>query len=212
MGQVGCFVPAEGLGEFERGMQVVVRSERGRETGTILCQGAQLQWPAGLAHTPGIILGRHFEESATDREAHAALAQDRFHDAQHFLHSLFLPIQLIDVEVFTDPAHVVLHVLKVGEVDVLRVQKQLQDRWKVSVAIHDMTCPEALEEAVDSGCGSCSSGGGCGTGGCGSGGGCATGGCQHGDATPGSFDRDWRAYFAELRSGMEQRSTVRPGV
>lgn len=205
-GNVGCFVPIEASAPpYQRGMQILVRSERGLETGTVLCQGVALGLPESIPHTPGVILGPLSPEHVSEQARLKAIASERYREARELIKSLFVPMQIVDIEVLTDPATVIVHVLVFGLVDFVPLQKQLSNRWQMAVIFHNMTNAEALEDAVEAGCSSCGSGGGCGSGECGTGGGCATGGCHSHSSSHGQFEKDWKAYFAELRAGMERR-------
>jgi hypothetical protein len=200
-GALGCFVAPEQAVQYPRGSQVMVRTERGRETGTVLCQGSPQGLPSGLELHPGEILGEYQHQEASEPERLNLLGQEVFSAAIQLMKELFLPIKLIDVETVSDPDTVVLHVLQFGQVELQTLQTELIKRCLVKVLIHDVTNPEALEEAAESGCGSCGSGGGCGEGGCGSGG---CGSCSS-SYSPQKFQDDWQKYFAELRQGMERR-------
>lgn len=203
-GQLGCFVAENPDIRYQRGTQVLLRSERGQEAGIVLCEGSGANLPDGVQITPGLIL-QPLACEKNQGDAHLKSVNDRFEDAQQYFKSLFIPMQLIDLELIQEPATVVLHVVQFAHVDLHALEKQLQQRWQTRVMLHDMTNTEALEEAIEAGsCGSCGSG--CGSGGCGEGGGCSTGGCQSSLSENRQFERDWREYFAELRQAMERRS------
>jgi hypothetical protein len=114
-----------------------------------------------------------------------------------------LPLEVLEVEVFLDGEHAVLHHLRWGECDVRPFVSTLSREFAVHILLTDLTGAGGateLEEPEESaaGCGSCGSGG-CGSGGCGS---CGEGGCGScGTANP----QDVRAYFAGLRGRMEAR-------
>lgn len=196
-GTLGVFIASEQAVQYSRGAQVMVRTERGKETGTVLCLGSAQGLPNGLQLSPGQILGYYQQQEETEQRLNQ-LGQRVYHTANQLMKELFLPINLIDVEVVSDPDTVVLHLLQMGQVDLNVLQDELTKRCQVLVMIHDITNLEALEEAVESGCGSCGSDGGCGGGGCGS------GGCG-GSVSHQKFQDDWQKYFAELRQGMERR-------
>jgi hypothetical protein len=200
-GQLGCFVSATQGTRFQRGSRVLVRSERGQEAGLVLCEGSGANLPEGLKLTPGLILQPMISTAPTHDIARDA--QARFEDAQQFLKTLFVPLQLIDIELIDEPATVVLQIVQFAKVDLPALEQQLSQRWNTRVLLHSMTNAEALEETAEAGCGSCGSG--CGSGGCGEGGGCSGGECQRSASGTTQFDADWRAYFAELRQTMERR-------
>lgn len=200
-GTLGCFTAPEQAVQYPRGSQVMVRTERGREAGTVLCLGLPQGLPTRLQLHPGQILGDCQQHESSEQKRLNELGQEVLSTATQLTKELFLPIKFIDVEVISDPDTVVLHILQFGQVDLKTLQAGLTKRCLVQVMIHDVTNPEALEEATESGCGSCSSGSSCGEGGCGSGG---CGSCGSSDS-PEKFQDDWQKYFAELRQGMERR-------
>lgn len=202
-GTLGCFTSAGPTAHYARGTQVMVRTERGKETGTVLCLGSPQGLPAGLQLHPGQILGCIQQQEIVEQQRLNSLGQEVIKAANLIVNELFLPIKIIDVETVSDPDSVVLHLLLFGLVDLKALQTTLTRRCQVQVLLHDVTNPEALEEAAEGDCGSCGKNGGCESGSCG------TGGCGAGSCGSGSSDRkfqdDWQDYFAELRKSMERR-------
>ena len=195
-GTLGCFVAEDHQVNYPRGSSVMVRTERGRELGTVLSRSGSLGLPDEIKLTPGVILGL-----PSDVREHEADAQVHFVEARQLAGELHLPLEIIDIELLSEPATAVLHVVYFGQIDASALQTELATRWQRRVLLHDMTNPEALEEAVEQGCQSCGSGGGCSD--CGSGG-CSTGGCSSSASSTRQFQHDWKSYFAELRVGMER--------
>lgn len=197
-GTLGVFIAPVQAVKYSRGSKVMVRTERGKETGTVLCPGSAQALPVGLQLNPGQILGFYQQQEETEDQRLNELGQEVYQAASQLMKELFLPIKLIDVEVVSDPDAVVLHLLQMGQVDLKMLEAEITKRCQVQVMIHDVTNPEALEDATETGCGSCASEGGCGEGKCGS------GACGSSDS-PKKFQDDWQKYFAELRQGMERR-------
>jgi len=181
----------------------MVRTERGKETGTVLCLGTPQGLPAGLQLHPGQILGVYQQQELEEQQRLSQLGQEVISAAHLMVNELSLPIKIIDVETVSDPDTVVLHLLLFGQVDLNDLQTKLTQRCHIPILLHDMTNPEALEEAAEGGCGSCSKESGCGSGSCGSGG-CGPGNCSSGTSGQ-KFQEDWQGYFAELRKSMERR-------
>lgn len=202
-GTLGCFTTADQAAHYARGAQVMVRTERGKETGTVLCLGAPHGLPTGLQLHPGQILGYLQQQEEAEQQRLDSLGQQVIKVADLMVNELFLPIKIIDVETVSDPDTVVLHLLLFGQVDLKALQTTLTQRCQMQVLLHDVTNPEALEEAAEAGCGSCSKDGDCGSGSCGSGG-CGPGNCSSGTSGQ-KFQDDWQDYFAELRKSMERR-------
>ncbi|MFT3879302.1 MAG: PSP1 C-terminal domain-containing protein [Gemmatales bacterium] len=143
-GTLGCFIAPEQAVQYPRGSQVMVCTERGKETGTVLCMGSPQGLPSGLELHPGEILGEYQQQEASEQERLKLMSQEVFSTATQLTKELFLSIKLIDVETVSDPDMVVLHVLQFGQVELKMLQTELAKRCQVQVMIHDVTNPEAL--------------------------------------------------------------------
>ena len=178
-GTLGCFTAAGPTARYARGTQVLVQTERGREAGTVLCLGTPHGLPTGLQLHPGKILGYFQQPEQAEEQRLNSLGQEAINAASLMVKELFLPIKIIDVETVSDPDTVVLHLLLFGQVELKGLQASLTQQCQIQVLLHDVTNPEALEEAAEGGCGSCSKDRGCDSGSCGSGG-CGSGSCGSG--------------------------------
>jgi hypothetical protein len=187
-GFLGRFLAATG---YSRDDRVVVRSERGIELGTILCEaGAVGPDPAG-----------EVIRSATDADEGMAREFRRrlpvvLSDAQSLADSLDLPLQFLDGEILLDGREAILQAVHWADCDATPVFEQLSARHGLLVKLADLTAaPKPAAKTCDvcgdekSGCDSC-----------GTGGGCSSGSCSKGSVK--SAD-DLTAYFAGLRKQME---------
>lgn len=198
-GLLGYFVPETPGQAYDRDARVVVRSDRGWEAGTILCPAEPHAFPAGLQAVPGTLL-RTFESDDERRLADITRRADElFARARAALEAL--PVELLDVELVADPDAAIIHLLRLGPVNLDDVRATLAD-WPLDVRLEDATSPEAAEE-FSSDCGDCGSGGGCSD--KKDGAGCSGGTCGSGSGSKREFDNQWRAYFAELREKMHAR-------
>lgn len=192
---------------FARGDRVIVRTPRGVEAGTVLCEPAarfagQIDPAAG-----GDLLRRVTAEDDRDLDRLTAVVRAVAADADRRLAGG--PASVLDAEATLDPPAVILHVLAWGETDLTPTLAELSAAFGVAVRVHDTgRTPAAVAEPAG-GCGKpgCGSEGGCSTGGCGTGGGCSTGGCSRGSVK--SAD-ELTAYFADLRRQMEVASRRTP--
>lgn len=196
-GTLGCFIALDQSVCYVRGALVRVRTERGVEAGTVLCQNLTHGISPGLEPPLGQILSEFQELDRSQQVRLDLLGQKVFDVAAQVSKELFLPIKLIDVEAVCEPEAVVLHLLRFGHVDLHLLQTELAKRSQVNVILHDATNPEALEADCSS-CGRCEENGesGCGTGACGQ--------CGSAESAQ-TFKYDWQNYFAKLRHGMERR-------
>ena len=197
-GFVGRFRPAA-ADVLARGDRVVVRSRRGLELGTLLCE------PAARfdAADDGELVGR-----AADGEAAGSGDQEILAAAQARAAELGLPLAFVDVELLLDGS-AILHGLPWAACDATALFEELAGRFGFPVRLLDLSRGPVAHDAPEPsrGCGKpdCGSGsGGCSS--CGTGGGCSTGSCSRGSAKTADA---LTAYFRDLRAKMEQHTAGR---
>jgi cell fate regulator YaaT (PSP1 superfamily) len=162
-----------------RGELAVVRSMRGLELGTVLCEAGGGH--AGLLHQPaGELLRRATDEDRRTARQMRERGSALFADARNLAHALGLPLQILDIELLLDGRHVVVSYLQAADADPRELLDRLAERHGVLVSLRDLAVPPDPEEDDLASCGS----GNCGSGGCGScgSGGCST--CTHHHAAP----------------------------
>lgn len=191
---------------YQRGDRVLVQTDHGQELGEVLQPVAAGEAPLAYRPPPGEVLRRWTPADDLLLTNHDEIAEQLLAAATDLAADLSLPLQVLDVEPVLEPKGFVLHLLRFAEADLRPWVSQLSRQFDAYLHLLDVTDPNSLEDAP--GCGSCgSSEGGCGS--CGEGGGCGSegGGCSTGCGSkpPGEFERDWQAYFAELRQGMDRR-------
>jgi hypothetical protein len=192
-GFVGRFRPADAE-PHARGERVVVRSRRGLELGTVLCE------PADRFDAPddGDLVRRAADDEAGPGEARAS---ELLAAAQARAGELGLPLAIVDAEILLDGS-AVLHGLPWAECDATALFEELSARFGGPVRLLDLSRGPVANDEPAHGCGKPGCGsesGGCSS--CGTGGGCSTGSCSRGSAA--SAD-DLTAYFRDLRAKMEQ--------
>lgn len=178
-----------------RGERVVIRSPRGLEVGTVLCDAA------GEPDGDLLRVVTAADEAALGRAE--ALGRDLLAAAA----ATELPITVVDAEVSLDAAAAVLHGLPWGACDADPLLAGLSDRFGLAVRLFDLSrVPGAEPEPEPAGCGKP----GCGSegGGCSS---CGTGGCSTGSCSRGSVQKPEQltSYFADLRHKMEAAGVAR---
>ncbi len=204
LGHVGRFA-APGILPLARGDSAVIDTPRGRELGRVLAPHA-----AGTASDSTHLAGGSLVRAATaaDSELACEFAEVALGLARRAeLLAGAEPLSVLEAEVLFDGSAVV-HVLPWADCDGAAWVEGLARESGRPVRLHDagQTAfrPDPRTSCGD-GCGTpskeggCSSGG-CSTGKCGSGGGCSRGQVSKPD--------DLRAYFAELRAGMERKARV----
>lgn len=207
----GRFIPAQALG-CRRGDRVIVRSHRGLEMGTVLCEAT-----AGHAQLLQDRVGQLLRPAGAEDELRlASLAgeqQEAFAQARRLALELGLPLEIVDVEVLLEPRTFVVHYFAAGQPDYRELVSSLARQFDAYIEMLDLASlpgdhdPDVHhdEHADAGGCGSCGNGGcgSCGEGGCGS---CGSGGCgspPEGDAAV--DEPGWQAFFSELRVKMDRR-------
>lgn len=171
-----------------RGDRVVVRSDRGVETGTVLERATGTAVAAG-----GEILRPVAPDDETTAAAHRARVSAILTDAESAAAARGLPLLFLDGEILLDGSQAILQAVHWADCDATPLFEGLSARHGLPVKLADMTaapatgCPTCGAEK--SGCGSC-----------GSGGGCSSGSCSSGSVK--SAD-ELTAYFAGLRRQME---------
>lgn len=187
----GDFAPFQSGETLQRGDRVVVKSSRGLELGTVLCESAARS--AGMI--PGLG-GQLVRRATSEDESLAQRLRQRTHqlfeDSRRLAQEQNLPLEVLDVEILLDDRHATLHVLGDGGQPLIEA---LSAKYGIAITVEDLAIPAP---APDTGCGKpdCGSGhGGCST--CSTGGGCGTG-C----GSP-ELSRQTAEYFSQLRQKME---------
>lgn len=179
-------------GAVARDEQVVVRTPRGVELGTVLCE------PADGAEPPdGDVL-----RTATDADA-VPCGDELLAAASSRAEELELPLAFVDIELTLDGT-AILHALPWDVCDATGLFEELAARFGVAVRLFDLSrAPAAKDEPQPTGCGKPGCGSDAGEGGCsscGTGGGCSTGSCSRGAV---KNPDELTAYFADLRQKMD---------
>jgi hypothetical protein len=197
-GEIGRFRAAAAL-ICSRGDRVVIQGRGGLELGSILCE-------AGLCHarllgdTP---VGQLLRLATPDDEQTAAAmirrAQALFEDSRRLAGELGLASEILDAEVSLDGGQGTIYFLAEPGLDLDALARPLSRRHELFIFLHNLA-PGSEPHESDEGCGepNCGRKGGGGCTNCSSEGGCATG-C-------GSGPTDLSAYFAHLRTRMDQRN------
>jgi hypothetical protein len=191
-GFVGRFASADPLA-FARGDRAVVRTPRGTEVGTILCEATD-RFARHLDTRSGGELLRAVSTADGAEEARlAALGAELLEAAD----AAGLPVAFADAEPLLDGT-VILHAIPWADCDADALLAALSLRFGVTVQFFDVSRVPAEKDAPDPAPT-------CGKPDCGTGGGCSTGGCSTGSCSRGAVKSadELTAYFADLRTKME---------
>jgi hypothetical protein len=189
-------------GSLARGDQVVVRSLRGSELGTVLCEAA-----ARFAHllgpaADGELLRTAGPDDLSLTERLADLGRNLLAAADRVATANGVSVTFLDAEVFLDGESAVLHAVAWGDADLTPLLDAVSRECGLTVRLHDAARMPVAKDAPEShGCGKpgCGSGaGGCSS--CGTGGGCSSGSCSRGSVKTAD---ELTAYFADLRVRMD---------
>lgn len=198
-GGLGCFT-ADSL-TLARGTRVVVRTLRGLEVGTVLCPASTRQAQMLGTASRGQVVRSLEQQDADVLQHHETQGQELFAQARAAALQLALPLEIIDVEILFDGGQALLQYLGAPDGDFAALIDNLEKAHPFTIRLETQSQPHDDHAHQHGGCGKpdCgrSDGGGCST--------CGTGGCS----SCGSGGVDMSAYFAHLRTRMEEKSSDR---
>ena len=197
LGLLGLADPPTGF-SIERGMRLVIGTNRGWELGTVLSADARV----ANAEVCEIVRAATSADLA-DADRNEAFALEILSAAD----AADLPITFIDAEVSLDRAGALLHALPYAPCDASDVLANLSDRFGLPVRLLDLARTPTAKDPPDPEKMTCGKPDG-GTGsGCSS---CATGGCSTGSCSKGSVKSaaELTAYFTDLREKLHARTPL----
>lgn len=178
-------------GAFARGDRVVVRTPRGVEIGSVLCDACDRFAGAIDPAAGGDLLRLADLDDAASRDTQATALLAAAAESS-------LPLTFLDAEVMLDGSAAVLHALPWEPCDADPLFAELSARFGMPVRMLDLSrTPVATDPPTTCGKPDCGSGSGSS---CGTGGGCSTGSCSRGSVKSAG---ELTAYFADLRAKME---------
>jgi hypothetical protein len=180
-----------------RGETVVVQSCRGLELGVVLCEATAEHARLLPAAAGGQLLRRATRADEQARQQLRDRERQLFEECRQLVEELNLSLEVLDVELLLDGRQLIVQYLAADDGEAAALVNKLTGRHDLTVRLENLALPTGLVEEESGGCGKPGCGrarGGSGCSECGSGGGCAS--CGSGV--------DLRAYFAHLRTQMEQ--------
>ncbi|MBI2804931.1 MAG: hypothetical protein HYX68_08120 [Planctomycetes bacterium] len=197
-GALGIFT-AVAFQPFRRGQRVLVRTQRGIETGTVLGPANSRQ--AMLLHTTsdGQLLRSVNADDEALRGRLLLVEQEIFTKSRAWAARDGLDVEVLDVELLFDGSLAIVQFVG-PDADAEKLAVTLEQKFELPIRLENLAAPTAHEE-TNHGCDKpdCGrgAGGGCST--CSTGGGCST--C-------GSSKVDLREYFGHLRVKMEEKHRI----
>jgi cell fate regulator YaaT (PSP1 superfamily) len=176
-----------------RGATVVIRGRRGLELGKVLQQSSANQLRLDDEYIGDLLRPASTDDLESANQSRT-YGQVLFQDAVRRAEAKALPISIVDVEVALDRTSAVLHGLRFAPGDFEPLLATLGEEHHLIVRLYEVN---GTVEEDEHGCGSCGSKGGCSS--------CGAGGCSSCSSGAG---RELAAYFAELRSQMENRNRI----
>ena len=193
-GPTGAFARfrADDALDCRRSDRVVIRTDRGVELGSVLCD-ARPRHARLLEDEPaGELLRRATPEDEQIAQGARERGRRLFDDARRLAADLGLPLEILDVEVLLDGHQVTLFFLRAADCDERPLVSALSKKYEVLVSLRDLALPAGASACGKPDCKQDS--GGCTT--------CTTGGCSTGCGSK-ALTKEVVEYFAGLRQKME---------
>ncbi len=150
MRHLGAFA-APDKGRFERGVDVVVRTERGLESGHILCEATD-EALAGLKTLPeGQILRAMTPEDANEQFRIRSHEPEEIEVCQRCIDKLGLPMNLVDVEHIFGGERIVVYYLADGRVDFRELVRMLAGEFQTRVEMRQIGVRDEAKLLADYG-------------------------------------------------------------
>jgi cell fate regulator YaaT (PSP1 superfamily) len=148
---IGIF-GTRGPGEFARGSQVVVRTDRGAEVGEVLAVATdRTRELLGVSESKGSILR---EMSEQDRQKLDTLAQDErhaFRGGQELIAQHKLAMQLVDVEQLFGGERLIFYYISENRIDFRELVKSLAGRFRLRIEMRQIGVRDEAKLLADYG-------------------------------------------------------------
>jgi hypothetical protein len=192
----------------QRGDQVVLRTPRGLELGSVLCE-VQDRLGEQIDAAGELIRAAEAQDHVTSAQYHK-LASQLLQSASELAQRKNLPLTFLDVEVMLDGSAAILHGLAFEACDADELFAELSELFHLRVQLLDVSRTPTLKDPPEKsykcskpGCGT--EAGGCSS--CSTGGGCSTGSCSKGSV---KSAEELTVYFSQLREKMEAEARRHP--
>jgi cell fate regulator YaaT (PSP1 superfamily) len=141
----------EGRDEFERGDDVIVRTSRGLETGTVLCEATE-EAEGQFKESPGGQIVRIM--SSGDRGDFSRIQENSHHDfvkCKELVEKLELDMELADIEHVFGGERIIIYYLSEDRVDFRELVKQLAAEFQTRVEMRQIGVRDEAKLLADYG-------------------------------------------------------------
>ncbi len=143
----GC----SGKHAYRRGQAVIVRTDRGLETGEILCEATDEQIGKLDAPHEGQILREMSGEDRNEIERIHGQEKGEFETCQHCIGELELDMQLVDIEHIFGGERIVVYYLADGRVDFRELVKKLAGEFQTRIEMRQIGVRDEAKLMADYG-------------------------------------------------------------
>ena len=151
MRMLGVMSVASADPAYRRGDEVVIRSDRGTETGQVLCESSE----DALSHldqpTAGQILRLLGQDDAGELAAIESAKPQRTADCHRHIKALGLAMQLVDIEQLLGGQRTVVYYLSENRVDFRQLVKELSNEWKTRIEMRQIGARDEAKILADYG-------------------------------------------------------------
>jgi cell fate regulator YaaT (PSP1 superfamily) len=148
---LGEFAPVPANRSFARGMQVVVQSERGHETGEILCEANTRSLEMLSEPTRGQIVRTMTQEDHADLARINQREQVAFEKCKDFINQRSLQMELVDVEQLFGGERIVFYFLAEKRVDFRDLVKDLAREYRTRIEMRQIGVRDEAKLLADYG-------------------------------------------------------------
>jgi cell fate regulator YaaT (PSP1 superfamily) len=147
---VGVFAPA-GEQQYQRGVNVIVRTERGLEAGQVLCESAPSPQDAPSPATDGQILRAMTPDDAHELSRIHDQERDEYRVSLQSIAKLGLEMQLVDVEHLFGGERIIVYYLAEGRVDFRELVKLLASEFQTRIEMRQIGVRDEAKLLADYG-------------------------------------------------------------
>lgn len=147
---LGIFSP-RGQDQYQRGMRVIARTQRGLEAGDVLCEATDEQ-AAHLSGAPGGQILRQMSAEDNNELSHIhSREKSEFETCRQHVARLGLPMELIDIEHLFGGERVVIYYLSEDRVDFRDLVKALASEFQTRIEMRQIGVRDEAKLLADYG-------------------------------------------------------------
>jgi len=147
---VGLFAPT-GEQQYERGVNVIVRTDRGLEAGGVLCEHSPHDGDGPKQQPQGQILRGMTPEDAHELSRIHGQEREEYQVCLRFIAKLGLDMQLVDVEHLFGGERIIVYYLAEGRVDFRELVKMLAGEFQTRIEMRQIGVRDEAKLLADYG-------------------------------------------------------------